>query len=104
MRAEFPTFTLSESVGNGTEVLLQKLLRFLYSDATCNQFFKSKNFQLFVKKKFRLLYTDRGIVPRSGYIPRLVPFSSLIYLPAGTADSTFILKVGLTSQHNLLKP
>ena len=36
MRAEFTTFTFSESVGNGTEVLIKKLLRFLYSDATCN--------------------------------------------------------------------
>ena len=40
-------------------------------------FLKSKNFQLFVKKKINLLYPDRGIVPRSGYIPRSVPFSSL---------------------------
>ena len=40
-------------------------------------FLLSKNFQLFVKKKCSLLYPDRGIVPRSGYIPRLVPFSSL---------------------------
>ena len=42
---------------------------------------KSKNFQLFVKKKFSLLYPDRGIVPRSGYIPRSVPFSSLFIVP-----------------------
>ena len=28
MRAEFTTFTFSELVGNGTEVLKQKLLRF----------------------------------------------------------------------------
>ena len=28
VRAEFTTFTFSESVGNGTEVLIQKLLRF----------------------------------------------------------------------------
>ena len=34
--SQFTTFTFSESVGNGTEVLIQKLLRFLYSDATCN--------------------------------------------------------------------
>ena len=40
-------------------------------------FLKSKNFQLFVKKKCSLLYPDQGILPRSGYIPRLVPFSSL---------------------------
>ena len=40
-------------------------------------FLLSKNFQLFVKKKCSLLYPDGGIVPRSGYIPRLVPFSSL---------------------------
>ena len=36
MRAKFTTLTFSESVGNGTEVLIQKLLRFLYCDATCN--------------------------------------------------------------------
>ena len=41
-------------------------------------FLLSKNFQLFVKKKCSLLYPDGGIVPRSGYIPRLVPFSSLV--------------------------
>ena len=40
-------------------------------------FLKSKLFQLFVKKKFSLLYPDPGIVPQLGYIPRLVPFSSL---------------------------
>ena len=45
-----------------------------------NSFLKSKNFQLFVKKKFSLLYPDRGIVPRSRYIPRLAPFSSQRWL------------------------
>ena len=45
-------------------------------------FLKSKNFQVFVKKKFRLLYPDRGIVPRLGYIPRSEPFSSLFVILA----------------------
>ena len=39
MRAKFTTFTFSESVGNEQRLFsIQKLFRFLYSDATCNVF------------------------------------------------------------------
>ena len=62
MRAKFTAFAFSESVGNGTEVLIQKLLRFFFIlMRPAISFFKSKNFQLFVKKKFSLLYPDRII-------------------------------------------
>ena len=36
-----------------------------------------------MKKTFSLLYPDRGIAPNSGYIPRSVPFSSLIKTVVG---------------------
>ena len=49
-------------------------------------FLKSKKFQLFVKKKFSLLYPDRGIVPR------LVPFSSLFNIPFLTCIRAVLTK------------
>ena len=55
MRAEFTPVTISESVGNGTEVLIQKLLRFFCILQPAISFLKSKKFQTFCEGKFSLL-------------------------------------------------
>ena len=62
MRAKLTAFTFSESVGNGTEVK-NFVFFFCILMRPAISFLKSKNFQLFVKKKFSLLYPDRGIYP-----------------------------------------
>ena len=71
MRAKFTTFTFSESVGNRTEVLIQKLLRFFFV-FWCDLQLVFRNLKIFnflwrknaaYYTPIGVLYLDQGIYP-----------------------------------------